>query len=90
VNSVAPGWIWAETLQNYFGYLARQRGVDAQVVYDEIAATIDLRRLHMALNIDSPFPTDAQAAAFARRSDCGSEMKCLTADSRMTHSVVDN
>jgi NAD(P)-dependent dehydrogenase (short-subunit alcohol dehydrogenase family) len=45
VNSVAPGWIWAETLQNYFGYLAHQRGVDAQVVYDEIAATIDLRRL---------------------------------------------
>jgi NAD(P)-dependent dehydrogenase (short-subunit alcohol dehydrogenase family) len=45
VNSVAPGWIWAETLQNYFGYLAHKRGVDAQVVYDEIAATIDLRRL---------------------------------------------
>ena len=45
VNSVAPGWIWAETLQNYFGYLAHKRGVDAQIVYDEIAATIDLRRL---------------------------------------------
>ena len=45
VNSVAPGWIWAETLQNYFGYLAGKRGVDAQVVHDEIAATIDLRRL---------------------------------------------
>jgi len=45
VNSVAPGWIWAETLQNYFGYLAHKRGVEPQVVYDEIAATIDLRRL---------------------------------------------
>lgn len=45
VNSVAPGWIWAETLQNYFGYLAHKRGIDAQVVHDEIAATIDLRRL---------------------------------------------
>src|SRR6185437_10512089 len=45
VNSVAPGWIWAETLQNYFTYLAHKRGVDAQVIYDETAARIDLRRL---------------------------------------------
>ena len=45
VNSVAPGYIWAETLQNYFGYLAKKRGVDAQVVYDETAAHMDLRRL---------------------------------------------
>jgi NAD(P)-dependent dehydrogenase (short-subunit alcohol dehydrogenase family) len=45
VNSVAPGWIWADVLQAYFGYLANKREVDPQVVYDEIAATIDLRRL---------------------------------------------
>jgi NAD(P)-dependent dehydrogenase (short-subunit alcohol dehydrogenase family) len=45
VNSVAPGWIWAETVENYFKYLARKRSVEAQVIYDEIAATIDLRRL---------------------------------------------
>ena len=45
VNSVAPGWIWGDSLKWYFGYLARQRGVDAQQVYDETAATIDLRRL---------------------------------------------
>lgn len=45
VNSVAPGYIWAETLQGYFGYLAKKRGVDAQVVYDETAANMDLRRL---------------------------------------------
>lgn len=45
VNSVAPGWIWADTLQNYFGYLAHKRGVEPKVVYDEIADTIDLRRL---------------------------------------------
>jgi NAD(P)-dependent dehydrogenase (short-subunit alcohol dehydrogenase family) len=45
VNSVAPGWIWADTLQQYFGYLAHKRGVDAQALYDEIADTIDLRRL---------------------------------------------
>ena len=45
VNSVAPGYIWAETLQNYFAYLARKRGVQPEVVYDETAANMDLRRL---------------------------------------------
>ena len=45
VNSVAPGYIWGDSLKWYFGYLARQRGVDVQQVYDETAATIDLRRL---------------------------------------------
>ena len=45
VNSVAPGYIWADTLQNYFAYLAKKRGVEAQVVYDATAANMDLRRL---------------------------------------------
>jgi NAD(P)-dependent dehydrogenase (short-subunit alcohol dehydrogenase family) len=45
VNSVAPGWIWGSTLQWYFGYLAKERGVDRQVVYDETAVDTDLRRL---------------------------------------------
>ncbi|MDQ4085276.1 MAG: SDR family oxidoreductase [Actinomycetota bacterium] len=45
VNSVAPGWIWAETLQWYFDHLAAERGVPAQQVYDETAAALDLRRL---------------------------------------------
>lgn len=45
VNSVAPGWIWGETLKWYFGHLAEQRGVDRQQVYDETAATTDLRAL---------------------------------------------
>ena len=45
VNTVAPGYIWADSLKWYFDYLARERGVSAQEVYDETAATIDLRRL---------------------------------------------
>lgn len=45
VNSVAPGWIWADVLKWYFGYLAEQRGITRQDVYDETAATTDLRRL---------------------------------------------
>jgi NAD(P)-dependent dehydrogenase (short-subunit alcohol dehydrogenase family) len=45
VNSVAPGYIWADTLKWYFGYLAEQRGVTAAQIYDETAAATDLRRL---------------------------------------------
>jgi NAD(P)-dependent dehydrogenase (short-subunit alcohol dehydrogenase family) len=45
VNSVAPGHIWSDSLKWYFGYLAKQRDVDTQQIYDETAATIDLRKL---------------------------------------------
>jgi NAD(P)-dependent dehydrogenase (short-subunit alcohol dehydrogenase family) len=45
VNSVAPGHIWGASLQWYFGYLAKKRDVDPQVIYDETAANTDLRRL---------------------------------------------
>ena len=45
VNSVAPGWIYAEMVQALFEYQAGKRGVDAQVIYDETAAACDLRRL---------------------------------------------
>jgi NAD(P)-dependent dehydrogenase (short-subunit alcohol dehydrogenase family) len=45
VNSVAPGHIWGDSLQWYFGYLAKKRGVEPQAIYDETAANIDLRRL---------------------------------------------
>jgi luciferase family oxidoreductase group 1 len=36
---------------------------------ERLAAPIDLRRLHMALNIDSPIPTDAQAAQHSYGAD---------------------
>jgi NAD(P)-dependent dehydrogenase (short-subunit alcohol dehydrogenase family) len=45
VNSVAPGYIWADTLMNYFSYLGKKRGVDQKTIYDETAANMDLRRL---------------------------------------------
>jgi NAD(P)-dependent dehydrogenase (short-subunit alcohol dehydrogenase family) len=45
VNSVAPGWIWADSLRMWFDYQAEQRGVPARQIYDEIAETTDLRRL---------------------------------------------
>jgi NAD(P)-dependent dehydrogenase (short-subunit alcohol dehydrogenase family) len=45
VNTIAPGYIWADSLKWYFDYLASERGISAQEVYDETAATIDLRKL---------------------------------------------
>ena len=45
INSVAPGHIWGDSLKWYFSYLGHKRGVDAQVIYDETAASIDLGRL---------------------------------------------
>ncbi|MBH0776426.1 SDR family oxidoreductase [Nocardia bovistercoris] len=45
VNSVAPGYIWADNLKWYFNFLAEQRGVTSEQVYAETASTIDLRRL---------------------------------------------
>lgn len=45
VNSVAPGYIYADSLKWYFDYLAQERGVTHQDVYDETAAACDLRRL---------------------------------------------
>ncbi|OXM48219.1 SDR family oxidoreductase [Amycolatopsis alba] len=45
VNSVAPGYIWADSLKWYFAYLAKERGVPPEQVYAETAEKIDLRRL---------------------------------------------
>jgi NAD(P)-dependent dehydrogenase (short-subunit alcohol dehydrogenase family) len=45
VNSVAPSYIWADSTKAYFGYLAAKRGVDPGLVYEEAAATTDLKRL---------------------------------------------
>ncbi|MEU5760934.1 MULTISPECIES: SDR family oxidoreductase [Nocardia] len=45
VNSVAPGYIWADNLKWYFNYLAQQRGITSEEVYAETAKTTDLRKL---------------------------------------------
>lgn len=45
VNTVAPGYIWADNLKWYFNYLAQQRGITSEEVYAETASTIDLRKL---------------------------------------------
>src|SRR4051794_3678761 len=37
VNGVFPGYIWGYAVEWYFNHKAQQRGVDPQVIYDEIA-----------------------------------------------------
>lgn len=45
VNSVMPGYIWGDTLEGYFKFLAKQRAVDPQVIYDEVAKDIALGKI---------------------------------------------
>jgi NAD(P)-dependent dehydrogenase (short-subunit alcohol dehydrogenase family) len=45
VNSVAPSYIWADSTKAYFAYQAAKRGVEPRQIYDEAAATTDLKRL---------------------------------------------
>src|SRR6201994_5046007 len=45
VNSVAPGYIWGETLQAYFDHQAGKYGTTADQIYAATAANSDLKRL---------------------------------------------
>jgi NAD(P)-dependent dehydrogenase (short-subunit alcohol dehydrogenase family) len=45
VNAVVPGYVWGPSLKWYFKKLARERGVDPHVVYDEVAAETALKRI---------------------------------------------
>lgn len=45
VNSVVPGYVWEEKLQWWLGHQAEQRGVDPEVVYDEVAGENPLHHL---------------------------------------------
>jgi NAD(P)-dependent dehydrogenase (short-subunit alcohol dehydrogenase family) len=45
VNSVAPGYIWGQVLQDYFKQQAHESGVHVDAVYAAAAAHSDLKRL---------------------------------------------
>ncbi|WP_280417733.1 SDR family oxidoreductase [Nocardia carnea] len=45
VNSVAPGYIWADAVKRHFRIVAAERGCSADEVYAQTAARMDLRRL---------------------------------------------
>jgi NAD(P)-dependent dehydrogenase (short-subunit alcohol dehydrogenase family) len=48
VNSIAPSYIYEDTNKMYFDWLAKERGVTHQDIYDEKAGLNDLRRLATA------------------------------------------
>lgn len=45
VNSVAPGYIWGDTLRKYFEHQAGKFGITVEQIYEHTAANSDLRRL---------------------------------------------
>ncbi|MEZ0363019.1 SDR family oxidoreductase [Mycobacterium sp. pUA109] len=45
VNSVAPGYIWGDTLKSYFEHQAGKYGTTVEAIYDATAANSDLKRL---------------------------------------------
>ncbi len=79
VNSVAPGYIWADSVKVWFDRLAAERGVDPTVVHDEIAAGTDLRRL--------PEPDDIANTAVFLASDFARAItgQCIDVNCGHTH-----
>lgn len=53
VNAIVPSYIWGPNLEFYFKWLAEQRGVSPQDVYDDVAKDIALRRIPTADEIAS-------------------------------------
>lgn len=45
VNSVAPGYIWGDTLKSYFNHQAGKYGTTVEQIYAATAAQSDLKRL---------------------------------------------
>lgn len=45
VNSVAPGYIWGDTLKGYFAHQAEKYGMTVEQIYQATAANTDLKRL---------------------------------------------
>ena len=45
VNTVLPSYIWGASVKAYFEWQAKERGITAQEVYDEVASRIALGRI---------------------------------------------
>jgi NAD(P)-dependent dehydrogenase (short-subunit alcohol dehydrogenase family) len=45
VNSVVPGHVWGPPLEAFFANMAKERGVNPEEVYDEVARGLPLRRI---------------------------------------------
>lgn len=79
VNSVAPGYIWANKVKEHFRLMADKRGVSPDQVHDEVAGDVDLRRL--------PTPDEIADAAIFLASDMASGItgQCIDVTCGQTH-----
>lgn len=79
VNSVAPGYIWADSVKALFDRQAAARGVTPQQVYEDVAAGTDLRRL--------PEPDDIANAVVFLASEHARAItgQCLDVNCGQTH-----
>ncbi|MFN3338275.1 MAG: SDR family oxidoreductase [Dietzia sp.] len=76
VNTVAPGYIYGDTLKAYFEHLATKYGGTVEDVYEHTAAKMDLRRLPTEREIVDPvlfLLSDAASAVTGQTLtvDCG-------------------
>ncbi|GFG74265.1 SDR family oxidoreductase [Mycobacterium botniense] len=72
VNSVAPGYIWGETLKRYFEHQAGKYGTTVEQIYTATAANSDLKRL--------PTEDEVSAAIVFLASDLASGITGQTLD----------
>ncbi|NKY49786.1 SDR family oxidoreductase [Nocardia vermiculata] len=72
VNSVAPGYIWADQLKWYFGEVAKKYNITREQVYEQTASKTDLKRL--------PEPDEIAKAAVFLASDWSSAITGHTID----------
>ena len=38
MNGIHPGYIWGDSVEWYFGYLGKKRGISGEEVYQEVAS----------------------------------------------------
>jgi NAD(P)-dependent dehydrogenase (short-subunit alcohol dehydrogenase family) len=51
VNSIVPGYVWGPSLELWFAWQAKERGVDPQVIYDEVASENAMHHLPTAAEV---------------------------------------
>jgi NAD(P)-dependent dehydrogenase (short-subunit alcohol dehydrogenase family) len=69
---VAPSWIYEDVNKAYFDWLASERGVTHQDIYDEVAGKTDLKRLAT--------PEEVARATLFLASDLASAVTGITLD----------
>jgi NAD(P)-dependent dehydrogenase (short-subunit alcohol dehydrogenase family) len=70
INTVAPGWIYEDVNKMYFEWMAKDRGITAQEIYDEIAGLSDLKRIALPDEVANPILFLASDLASAITGTC--------------------